>query len=58
MAAADERKVWVRYGDGRPTKVATAGVADVDDLVKAIKKEFSRQLGEFDASDLTVSNGE
>jgi len=52
--AAEGRKVWVRYEDG-VTRVSTEGSEDVDDLREAIKKEFSRNLGEYDASDLTVS---
>ena len=59
MAAGGPRgKVWVAYGSG-VDKVSTEGCDDVADLRKAIKKEFSRKLGEFDASDLIVSyNGE
>jgi hypothetical protein len=53
-AAGEEPEVWVRYADG-VSAVSTAGCRHVDHLREAIKKKFSRKLGEYDASDLIVS---
>ncbi len=52
--AAEETEVWVRY-EGGVSAVSTAACRHIHDLRKAIKNEFSRKLGEYDASDLIVS---
>ncbi len=48
--------MWVRYRDGRPTKVVTDGLDDVDDLCEAIKKKFSPKFDGVATSDLIVSS--
>ncbi len=50
--------VWVKVKDGGVStfdKVPTKDCDDVADLREAIKKKFSRKLGEYDAADLIVS---
>ncbi|CAG8503640.1 3290_t:CDS:2 [Acaulospora colombiana] len=45
-------KIWVKHGDSRPSKVVFDG-GDVDDLIRAIKKELSNKLSDIDA-DITL----
>jgi hypothetical protein len=52
------QKLWVQHQTNAktfgPTKVSIEGCDDVDDLLKEIKKEFSKTLGSFNTSQLTL----
>ena len=51
MESADQ-KVWVKYGIGHAVKVSVPSTSDVSDLIKVIKGELSRKLGDIDADEI------
>jgi hypothetical protein len=48
-------KLWVKFKSNKATKVSTKGCEDVDDFLKACKKELSSKLGTYDVDDLSLS---
>ena len=48
-------KLWVKFGKNNSVKVSTEGCSDVDDFLKACKKELSSKLGSYDVDQLFIS---
>jgi hypothetical protein len=48
-------KRWVKFQTFPPTQVSTENCENVDDFIKACKKELPRKLGSYDADQLSLS---
>ena len=53
LSSSSPRRIWVKYGDGRPVRIDFNGDT-VDDLKEAIKKELSNSLGNVDADIISL----
>jgi hypothetical protein len=48
-------KLWVKFGQNNAVKVSTDGCVDIDDFIKAVKKELTYKLAEYDSDQISVS---
>ena len=55
FAQSQMSKLWVRFGHYNPTRVSTKDCDNVDDFLKACKKELPSKLGSYDIDQLSLS---
>ncbi len=48
-------KIWVKFNQFHATQVSSVGCENVDDFLKAVKRELSSKLGPYDTDQLTLS---
>ncbi len=51
----DSHGLWVKFGENRATNVSIKGCKNVDDFIKAVKKELTPLLDAFSIADITLS---